>query len=215
MIKSTSLLSFLLGSSLFACSAQAPTRDAEDGDNASGDGDGDGDDASGGAPGTGGGLLNTGGGESGGTGSGGAATGGGTSSGSGCAGADIYCEDFEGGAIDVANWATIGADAAYDSTKGHSGSSSVRFDDEGNTGRFLKHTSGFPAGGTLYFRAYMNFQKATKDMSGHTGFIVGAAVDTNGNELRLGQSKPGCVAPKISSADTVESHTRNMYMSSM
>ncbi len=128
-------------------------------------------------------------------GSGGLGTGGDSAQSTGCTGANIYCDTFESGSIDTAQWAVVGAAPAWDGTKGHSGTGSVRVEELGQTGRFLKHTSGFPAGGVLYFRAYMNFENPTTSMSGHTGFIVGASADTNGDELRFGQSSPGCVAP--------------------
>lgn len=159
--------------------------------------------ASGGEPGAGsGGSGPTGSGGAGGLGSGGGSGGLGTGGGSGgsgqatgCAGADIYCDTFEGGSIDLAQWAVVGAAPEWDGAKGHSGTGSVRVEELGQTGRFLKHTSGFPVGGVLHFRAYMNFENPTTSMSGHTGFIVGASADTNGDELRFGQSSPGCVAP--------------------
>lgn len=127
-------------------------------------------------------------------------SGGGNGSGVGCAGADIVCDDFEGGSIDAAKWRTVaatsgGADAAHDSTKGYESTSSVRFDDQGQVGRFLTSQAAFPDEGKLYVRAYMNFENATTAMSGHTGFIVGATTDSNGQELRWGQSMAGCNAP--------------------
>lgn len=166
--------------------------------------------ASGGAGGASGGTLAGGGtgGALGGTdqGGGGATSGGGGDAGTsgsagksgtgvGCAGADIACDDFEAG-IDSGAWRSTGLVGPEVSTaRAHSGAQSALFQDEGNVGRFLAHASGFPAGGQLYFRAYMSFEKRTMDMMGHTGFIVGATADTNGNELRWGQSLAGCNAP--------------------
>lgn len=154
----------------------------------------------------GGGIVGAGGtgsgGELGGT---GATTGaGGTTNGTGvgCAGADIVCDDFEGGTLDLTKWRKVaatmgGMDPAIDSTKGHDSATSLRVEPAGGTGRFLTSAAAFPAGGELYVRAYMNFGSATKDMTGHGGFIVGATQDTNSNELRFGASKDGCNAPNF------------------
>jgi polysaccharide lyase-like protein len=138
-----------------------------------------------------------GGGTGGSAGSGGSGTGGagGTSGeGVGCAGADIVCDDFEDASISSSFRATAQALPALSSLRAHSGTQSVLFAPEGQIGRFLTTTAPFPAGGRLFMRVFMNFELATVDMSGHTGFLVGATADSNGQELRLGQSQPGCNA---------------------
>jgi hypothetical protein len=123
-------------------------------------------------------------------------TGGGTGSGTGvgCSGADIACDDFEAESISADFRATAQAMPALSTLRANSGTQSLMFAPEGNVGRFLTTTAAFPAGGELFVRAYMNFELATVDMSGHTGFLVGATADSNGMELRFGQSQPGCVS---------------------
>lgn len=137
------------------------------------------------------------GGASGGTGGQAAAGGTGGSAGAatvGCSGADIVCDDFEAASISADFRATAQAMPALSTLRAKSGSQSMLFAPEGNVGRFLTTAAPFPAGGELFVRAYMNFELATVDMSGHTGFIVGATADSNGMELRFGQSQPGCVS---------------------
>jgi hypothetical protein len=135
---------------------------------------------------------------SGGTGgqAGSAGTGGSTNSGTGvgCSGADIVCDDFEAPSVSAAFRATAQAMPALSTVRANSGSQSLLFAPEGNVGRFLTTAAPFPAGGELFARMYMNFELATVDMAGHTGFIVGATADSNGMELRFGQSQPGCVS---------------------
>lgn len=107
---------------------------------------------------------------------------------------EIVCDDFEGQSIDSARWRVIGAEPELSSVRAHSGTQSVAFAEIGQTGRFLTSVAEFPSGGQLYFRAFMNFELATVDMAGHTGFVVGSVGDTNTPELRWGQSQPGCVS---------------------
>jgi hypothetical protein len=54
-------------------------------------------------------------------------------------------------------------------------------------------TSGFPvAGNAFYVRVWMNWEKATTAIMGHSGFLVGAfARENNGTEVRLGISSKG------------------------
>lgn len=113
---------------------------------------------------------------------------------SGCSGADIVCDDFEAPAIGAAWRGTSQALPVLSSERAHSGAQSLLFAPEGNVGRFLTTVAAFPDGGELHVRAFVNFELATVEMSGHTGFIVGATADSNGQELRLGQSQPGCVS---------------------
>jgi hypothetical protein len=113
---------------------------------------------------------------------------------SGCSGADIVCDDFEAGAIAPAWRGTSQALPVLSTERARSGGQSLLFAPEGNVGRFLTTAAAFPPGGELHVRAFVNFELATVEMSGHTGFIVGATADSNGQELRLGQSQPGCVA---------------------
>jgi hypothetical protein len=124
-------------------------------------------------------------------GSGGSAGGGALS---GCSGADIVCDDFEAATIAPAWRGTSQALPVLSSERARSGGQSLLFAPEGNVGRFLTTAAAFPAGGELHLRAFVNFELGTVEMSGHTGFIVGATADSNGQELRLGQSQPGCVS---------------------
>lgn len=57
---------------------------------------------------------------------------------------------------------------------------------------FLVFTTGLPtANNRVYVRAYVNFEKAVSAITGHVGFIVGAASrDNSGTELRFGSSTP-------------------------
>ena len=107
---------------------------------------------------------------------------------------EIVCDDFEGATLDAARWRVIGAAPELSTARAHSGGQSLLFANFGQTGRFLGSQAAFPSGGRLFLRAFMNFSLATVDMAGHTAFIVGAAQDLNGAELRWGQSQPGCVA---------------------
>lgn len=107
---------------------------------------------------------------------------------------EIVCDDFEGATLDATRWRVIGASPQLSTARAHSGGQSLLFAELGQTGRFLGSQAAFPSGGRLFLRAFMNFSLATVDMAGHTGFIVGAAQDTNGAELRWGQSQPGCNA---------------------
>jgi hypothetical protein len=61
-------------------------------------------------------------------------------------------------------------------------------------GSFLVPRTGiFPvAGNSFYVRVFMNWEKATTAISGHSGFIVGSAArENNGTECRLGISSKG------------------------
>jgi hypothetical protein len=111
-----------------------------------------------------------------------------------CAGADIVCDDFEASTLSANFRATAQAMPALSSARAHSGTQSLLFAPEGQIGRFLTTAAAFPAGGQLFMRTFMNFELATVDMAGHTGFLVGATADSNGQELRFGQSMPGCNA---------------------
>jgi hypothetical protein len=60
-------------------------------------------------------------------------------------------------------------------------------------GSFLVPRAGLPvAGNSFYVRVFMNWEKATTAISGHSGFIVGSAArENNGTEVRLGISSKG------------------------
>jgi hypothetical protein len=148
----------------------------------------------GGAAGTGGSAGSGGNGGTGGTSGVGGSAGAGGTDGVGCAGADIVCDDFEDATISASFRATAQALPVLSTERAHSGAQSLLFAPEGQIGRFLTTSAAFPSGGQLFMRLFMNFQNATVDMSGHTGFLVGATADSNGDELRLGQSQPGCNA---------------------
>ncbi len=83
---------------------------------------------------------------------------------------------------------------ALDATKAHSPPNSVRVTSS-NTGlgSFLIPIGVFPVeGNTFYVRVFINWEKATSTIMGHSGFLVGAtARDNSGVELRLGISSKG------------------------
>jgi hypothetical protein len=161
------------------------------GTNSAGGSGGGGGNGGSGAVGGSGGALGGSGGQAGTGGMGGSSS---TGSGVGCSGADIVCDDFEAASISAEFRATAQAMPVLSTMRAKSGSQSLLFAPEGQIGRFLTTAAPFPAGGELFMRVYMNFELATMQMSGHTGFLVGATQDSNGQELRLGQSQPGCNA---------------------
>lgn len=79
-----------------------------------------------------------------------------------------------------------------DSSRAHSAPNSARTGQMSGSGRgsFLVPLSGFPPeGNKFYVRVYVNWEKATADITGHGGTIVGAATrDNSGTEVRLGIS---------------------------
>ena len=83
---------------------------------------------------------------------------------------------------------------AVDATKSHSTGNSARvLSTSSGRGSFLIPVAGFPvAGNAFYVRVWMNWEKATSTISGHSGFIVGSAArDESGTEVRLGISSKG------------------------
>jgi hypothetical protein len=140
------------------------------------------------------------------TGSGGAAGGGGSGAGgSGLPQSAIVVQDkfdsvTSGGAPDAAKWeAYMSWEAAnaptVDNAKYHTAPNAVRVAQTSGSGRgaFLVPIVGFPvAGNAFYVRVFINWDKATTMISGHSGFIVGAAArDNSGTEVRLGLSSKG------------------------
>ena len=76
----------------------------------------------------------------------------------------------------------------------HSAPSAARVTSTSNgLGSFLVPAAGLPvAGNAFYVRVYINWEKGTTSISGHSGFLVGAAGRQNaGTEVRLGLSSKG------------------------
>jgi hypothetical protein len=82
-----------------------------------------------------------------------------------------------------------------DTARKHSGSNAALVTSTNSgIGSFLVPVSGkLPAmGNAFYVRVFINWEKATSAISGHSGFIVGSAARQNdGTELRLGISSKG------------------------
>jgi hypothetical protein len=143
--------------------------------------------ATGGAPGAGG--QNTAGGGS--TGTGGSAFTGGTI---------LLKDNFDttpaGGPPDATKWmAPAQGDnnqPTIDTTRVHSAPNSAKIVASSTGNSFLVFTNGLPtANNRVYVRAFVNFEKAISAITGHVGFIVGAASrDNSGTELRFGSSVP-------------------------
>jgi len=90
-------------------------------------------------------------------------------------------------------WASSFA-PVVDAAKFHSAPNSVRIQSTNvGYGSFLVPKSGFPVeGNRFYVRVYINWEKATASIMGHSGFIVGATDrQNNGTEVRLGISNKG------------------------
>jgi hypothetical protein len=173
---------------------------------------------SGGVPGTGGaaggGAGGAGGvaGSAGTAGMGGAGTGGaGGAGGSGgaLAGTIIVSDNFDadtaGASPNTARWLppAVGDQnlPAIDTARFHSPPNAARVQGTSSgDGSFLVPAMGLPAPSNRFFvRVWINFEKATSDVTGHNGFIVGADSRSNsGTELRLGISTPpGFSAPMM------------------
>jgi hypothetical protein len=145
-----------------------------------------------GGPGAGGASVSAGGG-------GGGAAGGGALP----AGSIIVQDNFDSaaanGAVDAARWAAYPAGQEafapmVDAARAHSGSNSARVSSTSSgLGSFLVPAAGLPVpGNALYVRVFINWEKATSTIMGHSGFIVGAASrDESATEVRLGISTKG------------------------
>ncbi len=92
-------------------------------------------------------------------------------------------------------WARMqGIAPTIDSSKFRSAPNSARVKSSNvGLGSFLVPATGFPvAGNQFYVRVWMNWEKATSTIMGHSGFLVGAtARDNSGVEVRLGISNKG------------------------
>ena len=135
----------------------------------------------------------------GGGGAGGQSAGG--SGGGGFTGGTILLKDnFDattvGGPPDATKWmAPVVGDnnqPTIDSTRAHSAPNAAKIVASSTGNSFLVFTMGLPtANNRVYVRAFVNFQKAISAITGHVGFIVGAASrDNSGTELRFGSSVP-------------------------
>jgi hypothetical protein len=81
-----------------------------------------------------------------------------------------------------------------DTARFHSAPNAVRVTSTSSgKGSFLVPLAGFPvAGNSFYVRVFINWEKATTSIMGHSGFLVGSAArENNGTELRLGISSKG------------------------
>ena len=83
---------------------------------------------------------------------------------------------------------------AIDNMRSHTPPNSARAQSTSSgRGSFLVPRMGLPvAGNSFYVRVFMNWEKATTAITGHSGFIVGSAArENNGTEVRLGISSKG------------------------
>jgi hypothetical protein len=81
-----------------------------------------------------------------------------------------------------------------DTQRAHSGSNAALVSSTSSgLGAFLVPVTGLPvAANKFYVRVYINWEKSTTQISGHSGFLVGASArDESGTELRLGLSSKG------------------------
>jgi hypothetical protein len=81
-----------------------------------------------------------------------------------------------------------------DAAKSHSPPHSVRVQSSNvGLGSFLVPVMGFPVeNNSFYVRVWINWEKATSTIMGHSGFLVGStARDNSGTEVRLGISNKG------------------------
>jgi hypothetical protein len=157
-----------------------------------------------GGPGTGGaGGAGNSGGSTGSGGAGGGTGGAGGTGAAGTAGTIILQDNFDAtaanGPADAAKWTRYPAGQeslapAVDTARAHSAPNSARVTSTSSgLGSFLVPLAGFPvAGNAFYVRVFINWEKATTSITGHSGFIVGSAArDESGTELRLGISSKG------------------------
>ncbi|HWA73232.1 MAG TPA: hypothetical protein VG937_12875 [Polyangiaceae bacterium] len=79
-----------------------------------------------------------------------------------------------------------------DTSRTHSAPNSAKITASSTGNSFLVFSMGLPtANNRVYVRAFVNFEKATTAITGHVGYIVGAASrDNSGTELRFGSSTP-------------------------
>jgi hypothetical protein len=113
---------------------------------------------------------------------------GGVSAGPCTAAGILVCDDFENG---IVSWQkSAGAQIDLDTTKHHSGTSSIKLTGTSAPSNHIRTPAGtIPASNSLYVRAWVNFETAVVDMGGHVAYIVGAVADDNsGDEVRLGSS---------------------------
>jgi hypothetical protein len=83
---------------------------------------------------------------------------------------------------------------AVDTARKNRGMNSARVQSTSSgRGSFLVPRMGLPVtGNSFYVRVFMNWEKATTAITGHSGFIVGSAArENNGTECRLGISSKG------------------------
>ncbi len=118
-------------------------------------------------------------------------------------GAVVLQDNFDAseGVPDPAKWEEYeqwaqdqGIAPVIDTSKAHSAPNSVKVASSNvGQGSFLVPVTGFPVdGNSFYVRVYVNWEKATSSITGHSGFLVGAtARDNSGTELRLGISDKG------------------------
>jgi hypothetical protein len=112
---------------------------------------------------------------------------------------DNFDSAVAGGTVDPAKWAAYPAGQEsfapmVDAARAHSGANAARVSSTSSgLGSFLVPVSGLPVpSNALYVRVFINWEKATSTIMGHSGFIVGAASrDESATELRLGISTKG------------------------
>lgn len=115
----------------------------------------------------------------------------------------IVEDDFDStaanGPADPGKWAAYpvgqtGSAPVVDTARFHSPPNSARVTSTSSgLGAFLVPAAGLPvSANAFYVRVFINWEKATADISGHSGFIVGSAArDESATELRLGISSKG------------------------
>jgi hypothetical protein len=120
-------------------------------------------------------------------------------SGSAYPGTVIVEDDFDAGSTLDAQWFAypdfdVNQQPKIDTTRTHTPPNAIKLTPS-SSGVFLMNQmgAGLPAAGNkFYARVWVNFEKATSAVGGHSAFLVGAVgKDNAGTELRLGMSSPG------------------------
>ncbi|HEX2551398.1 MAG TPA: hypothetical protein VHK64_07365, partial [Nocardioidaceae bacterium] len=112
---------------------------------------------------------------------------------------DRFDTATSGGRADAAKWAAYpqGQESlgpVIDSARYHTAPNAARVTSTSSgLGSFLVPATGLPvAGNAFYVRVFVNWEKGTTSISGHSGFLVGSSArQNNGTEVRLGLSSKG------------------------
>jgi hypothetical protein len=105
-----------------------------------------------------------------------------------CASADVlFCEDFEGGAIDTSRWTSLGTPPALDTVRAARGAQSMHFHTTGNGQSRLQTDAIFPVtGGRYYGRMFVWIDALPTAPDWAHWTLVGASGDTHAGEIRVG-----------------------------